>query len=89
MRHLRWVRRPRHLLEAQRDTCGVQEALGADNWEETVNDIEATIKEMFGRLSKHIPGGVPMKNLLVFICALVGGVVAYKWLKENLAKLLE
>ena len=54
-----------------------------------MNDIETWVKEFMTKVNASVPGGLPMRKLLVALCAIVGGVMAYKWLKENLAKLLE
>ena len=52
-------------------------------------EIETWLKETMAKVNKQIPGGLPMRKFLVLICALVGGVMAYRWLKDNLAKLME
>jgi hypothetical protein len=54
-----------------------------------MEEIEEYLKNLMGSINRKIPGGTPMKRLLVLVIALVGGLMAYRWLKENLAKLLE
>ena len=54
-----------------------------------MSEIESGIRELFGKFSKQIPGGDGVKNLLVVLCAVIGGYLAYKWLKDNLSSLLK
>ena len=54
-----------------------------------MGEIESLVKEFCGKVNASIPGGVPMRKLLATLVAVIGGVMAYKWLKENIAKLLE
>ena len=54
-----------------------------------MNEIEEWLRETVSSLNKRIPGGKSMRRLLVLILALVGGLMAYRWIKDNLAKLLE
>jgi len=54
-----------------------------------MNEIEEWIRSTLTTINAKIPGGKPVRRLLVLVVAIVGGLMAYRWLKENLAKLLE
>ena len=54
-----------------------------------MSEIESEIRKMVGGTLDKLGCGGSMRKLIVAIAALVGAYLAYRWLRDNLEKVVE
>jgi len=54
-----------------------------------MSDIETDVRAMVQKALNSIGVGGGMKKLIVVVAAFVGAYMAYRWLRDNLEKVVE
>ncbi len=53
-----------------------------------MKEIEDWLKKIAAEVNAKLPGGTTLRKLLVLVLSLVAATLAYRWVRDNVSKLL-